>query len=351
MNEAGNFSKKWIAIICIAIAGVGFVFYYQYYRMLQPSQRKGRNWYSEVREGRWARDVESAISQAPENPTGAVTMLNNVLAQVTDPGQKSVVDLTRANVTFLYIDKLRGAESYAAVAVNKDYPPISRAYAMMVIVDQYNALQDVNLLKPFFSEQDFSSEDSDTLLFQFYQKIYDTHPFGLAAGQLGIRYIRSVRTHNTITDQEYGEVVKYITAIDKSLVELESADPMKTYIPVTLLTRARFFELLAEVNRLTPDSVSSSYLLAIARSRTLSILSTEQFSILFYANFLAKKKENSGEVLRLLTVTAESPSSTHPTVKGFLNSTERVKSFFPNLHTLIQEDSQVRTAFQKLATK
>lgn len=347
MEEVKSSNAKWFILIlaALAVAGLGF-YYYQYGKI--KSQSSTRNWYSEVRNGKWGKDIESAVTLAPDNPAQAIEILERVKSDVTDPGQKSIVDLTIASVDFFNIDKLNGAESYAAVAANNDYPSISRAYAMMAVADQFDGLQDKNLLEPFFTEQEFASKSASVLIADLYQRIYDTHPFGLAAGKLGSWYVVRVRKNNAISDQEYAKALEYATAIEKSIPELESTAPLQRFIPVTLLVRAHLFRLLAEVNRLTADAVSNAYLFAIARSRTLNIPSTEQFSVLLYADFLAKEKENKGEVIRLLSKSLPS-SGLHPMVKNVLVSAERLESWFPNLYTLVQEDSQVKAAFLKLA--
>jgi len=334
-----------IFIVILILVGSFSVFYYQY---MKNAVKPQSNWYQQTREGQWGQDIKKAEELDKEsNPFEAIKILENVKSQMTDPGERSVVDLTIASMTFFSIDMQKGAELYATIAKTVQYPNMSRAYAMLAVADQFSGLQDKNLLKPFFDKQEFMSKDQSTLILALYQQIYDMHRFGLVAGKLGISYLLKVRKDSGISDNDYAVAMQYVDDIDRNLPELETSDAFKRFVPVTLLNKAKLLRLIEDLNRpINQQDIGSIYLMAITRARILRISSTEQFSILYYADYLAKKKEKD-QVIKLLSESLSSPTL-HQMVKIFLSSEDRIKSSLPNLYKLKQEDVDVRAAYSRL---
>lgn len=345
---------KAIVIIVLVAAVLSALYYFKYVGDIEPNEGILKpNWYAEVHNGQWSTDIEKADQLAKDGqPAEALQILETVLPQITEQGQKSVVDLTIASITFFSIDKIKGVERYATIAATTQYPAISRAYAMLVVADHFDAVRDKNLLQPFFSDQEFADKDQSVLILALYQRIYDMHPFGLAAAKLAGAHIRKTRTGDTISDGDYAVVLRYIGDIDKNLPELETSPAFKRFIPVTLLIKAALFRIMEDVGRQVDQpienrySVEEIYLLAITRARILNIAPVEQFSVLYYADYMAKK----GNKTKVMALLSESLSSVtlDKAVKGFLQSESSVQNSLPYLHTLQQKDADVRAAYTKL---
>ncbi len=338
--------KKIIAGIIIVLLLVTFfyVFYQNRKTVTQPAVKS--NWYKQVQDGQWSKEIKAAIVLSKENkPNEAIKILEGVKSQMTDSGEKSIVDLTIASSILTGIDIQQGAQQYARIANTAEYPAISRAFAMIVVADRFNGLQDKNLLKPFFDEQEFTSKDSSVLISLLFQRIYDTHRFGLAAAKLAIGYINKVRQGDTISDSNYAMVTTYVTDIDKNLLELETTDAFKSYIPVTLLNKAKLFRLIESVHRPIAQSVTDIYIQAIARARIQRTIATEQFSILLYTDYLASKKERD-QVIQILSIL--SSSTLDKMVKHFLQSPDWIKNQIPSLYKLQQDDPDFQVLYKQL---
>ena len=346
--------KIAIGFLVVILVVISLIFCFSYYQnKMNTAQQSVQNipskpnWYKDVAQGQWSQDIKKASALAGENKNAeAIQILQNVKSQLSDSGQKSIVDLSIASNTFFGIDHQKGAEQFAAIAKTVEYPPISRAYAMLVIADQFSGLHDKNLLKPFFNDQEFASKDGYGLLVVLFQRIYDTHPFGLAAERLAIAYIAKVRNNNSISDKDYAVIAKYIADIDTNLIELETTDAFKRFIPVTLLNKATLLRIIEDLGRPINQPVEDIYLLAIARARLLRISSTEQFTVLAYADYFAKKNEKDN-VLKLLSESLSS-STLDKMVKGFLSSKDITQSAFPYLYKLQQEGPDVHAAYERI---
>lgn len=345
-----------IFVAILLLAGSFTVFYY--YQRVNTTLKTGAqkiieskpNWYKQVQEGKWSKEVEAADALSRDNKYGeAVKILESVKSQMTDPGERSIVDLKIAYNTFFGIDTQQGAQRYATIAKIDEYPVISRAYAMLLVADQFSGIQDKNLLKPFFDEKEFASKDKSELIAALYQRVYDTHRFGLAAGVLAVPYLRNASHNGVISDADYAVVNQYVIDIDRNLIELETTDAFKRFIPVTLLVKARLFALIEDVGRPVSQPAEEVYLLAIARARTLQILSTEQFSILFYADYLAKKGQKD-KVIELLSKSLSNSALDKRMVRGFLQSKDSVKIRLPNLYKLQQDDPKVNAVYKQMTS-
>ena len=346
-------TKLGIVFFVVIIALISLIFGFFYYqnktKTIQPIGQKvfQPNWYKQVTEGQWSQDLKKADDLSREHkPSDAIQIRENVKSQLSDNGQRSIVDLAIASDTFFGIDHQKGAEQYAAIAKTAQYPAISRAYAMLVIADQFSGLHDKNLLKPFFDDQEFASKDGSALVIVLFQRLYDMHRFGLAADKLAVAYIAKIRNNNTISDSDYAVVAGYIADIDKSLAELETTDAFKRFIPVTLLNKAKLFRMIEDMGRPINQPVEDIYLLTIARARLLHISPTEQFGVLAYADYFAQKNEKD-KVVKLLSESLLS-STLDKMVKGFLSSKDITQSAFPYLYKLQQEDPDVHAAYERI---
>ncbi|GEM_PF-4614651 len=352
MVESKKKSITGILVIILILAGFFSILYYKYTQTALEVPTKTvlkPNWYKQIQEGQWSKEIESAKMLSKENkPAEAIKILESVKSRITDPGEKSIVDLTIASNIFTGIDIQQGAERYAQIANTAEYPAISRAFAMMVIADRFNALQDKKLLKPFFDDQEFASKDKSALVSLLFQRTYTTHPFGLVAARLAIEHINKVRKNNTISDSDYMPVGKYTADIEKNLSELETTDAFKTYIPVTLLNKAKLFMLIESLGRPIAQPIPDIYLLAIARARIQRTVLTEQGSILFYADYLAQKKEKD-QVIKLLSDSLSS-STLDKALKNLLQSKDWTQTNIPNLYKLQQNDSDVRTVYKRITS-
>lgn len=346
-------TKLIIGIFVVILLFAGFFSIFYYYQRTKTVVEMGTkkilkpNWYQQAQKGQWSKEIQAADALFKENKSAeAIKILEGVKSQMTDSGEKSIVDLTIAYGIFFAIDRQQGAQRYATIAKTVEYPAVSRAYGMLLVADNFDGSQDKNLLKSFFDEQEFISTDKSVLIAVLYERIYDTYPFGLAAAKVASKYLRKVSQNNAISDTDYAVVIKYVADINKNLIELETTEPFKNFIPVTLLIKANLFKLIESVGRPTSEPAADVYLLAIARARILRISSTEQFSVLFYADYLAKKKEKD-QVIRLLSESLSS-SSLDKIVRGFLQSKELMQNRFPNLYQLQQDDHDVQAVYKGL---
>jgi len=261
--------------------------------------------------------------------------------------QRSVVDLIFASLLFKDKEtKLAGAKRYAAIAGTESYPRTSRAYAMLVVADNFDGTRNKLVLEPFFSQSEYTKKNGTELVLELYGRLYDTYPFGLAAGRLALAHIARVRDKNTISDNDYVTVTRYLDDINGGSPFLEMTEPFRGYIPVTLLAKARLLRVLENVGRPTTESIDDIYRAVVARARLEGVPATEQFGILLYADYLAEKQQKE-EVIRLLTESELSSSILEGTVANLL-ATNWPLNVLPHLYALQKNDQEVRVLYEKL---
>ena len=339
-----------VAATALVLAALfGYFWYAQQKFATEQKRTPARDFYVEVTSGQYAQDLADAqVDFKNGKIQEGIALLNKVKAQLSDPGQRSIIDLSLADAYLKSIDKYQGSEKYAEIAHNDSYPKISRAYAELVVVDQFTGYQDKELLKPFFSAADFSSLTGNQLASRLRKEIYGLYPFGYAAGNIAFEYLLNIMGPNygSITDDQFTTVMQYMQALDKDLANLDSFQGMKTYIPVTLQTKAKVYRLLEHAGRPLPSTVESVYQTAIARSRTLGMPSTEQFSMLGLADYYAQKNTNKPEVVTILSEL--SVKKLDAMVIARLSSKIQFKNSFPFLNDRIAKDKEFADAFAKL---
>jgi predicted negative regulator of RcsB-dependent stress response len=335
-------------IAFIIAAGFLYIWYVQRGVNQHPINQKVpvRDFYTETAQGTFSADLTAAKNLIlAGNVDEGIAKLQQIKTNITDPGQKSVVDLSVADATYHQKNKYQGAQLYAAVKNNETYPNVSRAYAELYIVDQYSASGDKELFKSFFSADEYSASTGHELLEKAHKAVYDLYPFGYAASGLASDYLSRIVTgsRTSISDQDFVLVSQYIDATDRDLANLDNFQGMKVFIPATLQTEAKVFRILEKVGRPIPRPVETVYTEAIARSRTLNNQSAEEFSMFGLADYLAEKTGNEEKIISILNELAA--TKLVALVKERLGSVDQVKQRTPSLYALVNKDSKVKAAY------
>lgn len=343
-SSFSNFSRLCLFVVLVLV--IVLFFYISTKPKGSQEDLQGINWYEDVQKSRWGEDIQRAKDLVRDgNVTEAVDLLQKVKTKITDPGQMSVVDLDIASITLYRVDAESGAELFASIAGNPAYPLESRGYAMLVIADRFDAVREKKLLKPFFSESDFESKEGTVLIQDFYKQVYETYPFGLAAGKLALWHIIKNQKNGAISDSDYAVVSRYVDDIDTNLTLLKSSKAFQRYIPVTLLIKAALFRSLENIGRPELEPTDSVYLAAIASARAQGVFLTEQFGILLYADYLAEKGEERRVVVLLESLVG---STLDPVIQELLSSEEKALKSFPNLFEFQTQNLAVREVYESL---
>ena len=342
-------ARKTIIYLLVATAVI-FIGHYFYENYKLNSFLGGgipeRDGYRELTEG----DSKNVLAEAKtlesnKDPGKAVLILDELKNRTEDMLQKSIIDLEIANTKIRSIDLEEGVEALAKIVNNENYPRVSRAYAMILIADRFQADLDKKLLKPFFSEQELALGREDTLITESFKKSYDIYPLGYSAGKLGTDYLlKKINISRYISDEDYVVALGYFKEIDLSMVQLENSEGMRHLIPSTLLMRAHMLRLLSFAGRPQGEDISKAYQKVLEMARAMGAKRTEQFAVLFYADYLARLPENITSVTKVLEENFEKATLDNMVIR-YVNNLSLLRRNFPNIYKYTSNDKNFGDLF------
>ena len=228
------------------------------------------------------------------NLEAARVVLNQAVANETDPSVKSVADLTLAETYFRDNQPDLGAENMLRVGTDTSYPSSTRAFALLTIVQQYNGTKNVELLKVF---GDVEKNSLPFIIEGAHRQIVQLHPMGLSVAYLATRDMARFSTEaKTIYDEA-------IIKIDNDIAFQNKGQGSNYIVPNTMIAKANLMARAEELGFATRIQVIEAYKQAITTAKEKLQTTTAQFAILAYMNYLGKNiVENQTLIDEALTI-------------------------------------------------
>lgn len=202
-------------------------------------------------------------------------------------GVKSVFDITSA-ILRLSLDSEEGVTELVAIGNNTSYPAVSRAFALQYAYQMYAGYKNPELLRPFFTDDqfkaiDFSKPLSSDLIKSIHETIYALTPLPLTTARLASMAWKNGDTTSAET---------YMKSFQTSVEKTAPYEGMSSLLPVAYLVAANLSANM-EKGGLQPEfgAPPTLYEIAITKAEIAKIESTHQFGLLDYANYLAYKND------------------------------------------------------------
>jgi hypothetical protein len=284
----------------------------------------------------------------------AVSKLQELMDSRSEVAEKSVVDMDIAAVLFQK-DPIEGAERYAGISSNTEYPDVTRGTAFLQIYLQFVGTANPELVRPFFTPEEFEKYGSayGGLRLEVARRMHHLFPFVTAGAVLARQELldydltfpesktKPIAELNIEAERIYE---KYFGIFDSNIAFLERGEAMRQYIPNTYLAKANF---LADLDRngyvfarvdLKKETVGT-YEEALTRARAQGATITEQFILSRYVNYLLAIKEDT-KAETLVKVLIASPVT--PMFKGFV-PTERARLDMPFFVAYATKNADLKT--------
>ncbi len=231
----------------------------------------------------------------------AVAKLEELKNDSESIAEKSVVDMDIAAALFQK-DPILGAQRYAEIKNNTEYPQITRGTALLQVYLQLVGTGNVELARPFLTPEEFTEYSiiPGGIRLEIASQMHALFPFVTAGIVLAVNEIseydpgfpNSTGEHIKELDVEAERIYdKYLSLFDSSIAFLERNESMRQYIPNTYLGKANF---LADLDRNgyvfertdVKKEAAKAYEEGLARARAQGATITEQFILARYANYL-----------------------------------------------------------------
>lgn len=264
------------------------------------------------------------------NYTEAIKSYQAGLAGVSSSGAKSVFDVAigRAKTSLNTRD---GVNYLVGVGNTKEYPLISRAFALQYAYQMYVGYRDPELLKPFFSPGEYAFLPSPIgipEIKKIHKQIYALAPLPLTGARLAKISWDEYALDKTPASKSkaLADVDRYMASFNSSVSLTQQYPGMLSLLPVSYLMAAH---LSADMKK---DGIAASfgtpeylYEQAITRAKAYGVQDTYQFSLLDYANYLAST--DVAKAKELLTQLAN--TKIDPMIQANTSSKEMGKFYQP----------------------
>jgi hypothetical protein len=243
----------------------------------------------------------------------ALEQFKKLKAKYKGQPEEGIIDNSIAESYFNANKREESAQVFADSYGNSSYTDITRAYALLVSWLKGRGAQDFNMLRPFFSEAEFDQYTNEkTIQLEAAKRVYALYPFSYAGAYIARSNINDLERQYKITDTVDGTPPSHpqplVDAVEKIMAQLaddaarditflENQPGMKHLLTNTYQAVGGLYaDLDIEGYTLsglggatTGQRAESSFIDGIAVSRLQKVSSSEQFTILTYANYLARK--------------------------------------------------------------
>lgn len=259
----------------------------------------------------------------------------------TTKEEEAVAQFNIANAIKISKDRYPAMAEFVKLINDETLPMRTRALAMNEVFLQYRGYADINILQMAFGNQDITKLSVEDAEYAYLAKAYNLYPFAMSA--INMTYYE-MKTKAKNKEEVQAVYDKYMPSFEKSVVEMSAVNGERKYVTNSLLGKARVLTIMQKYNLVSKEDVEKAFEAAIQKTRELSITTTEQFSILTYADYEA----GVGDIAKadaLIAILSKINLSTM--VKENLASTKS-KSNYPALLKLkIESKSSTTQAFFK----
>lgn len=268
-----------------------------------------------------------------------IELLKKSKEETQNLGTKAVIDITIAQAT-IDLSRKEAATNYIGVYRNEEYPPISRAYALLMIAQYSQGFSDSSLLKEYFSQNpEAQNWNTKRLLYELHKDIFELYPYGISASYI-LRH--DLEGRDSVTEQELERINDYIKIIDTNIQFLKASTGMKSIVPNTMLSKALLFQELEDKKIQIPSSIQSVYEEAITYTSVEKQSVSQEFMIVNYSNYLLHNG-NREQALSLLKELFSKPVS--KMLEENLSNEVFSQNNFPELYRFTQSDSEFAELF------
>lgn len=255
-------------------------------------------------------EVAALINQqARANSKEVFTAFDELSKKEADKNQAESLKLYAAS-SLIGIDRKAGADYYVKIAKDLNNEPIVRAYAMTQL-SQY-AIGDANLslLTAFFDDPTVVKKmTSDEIKLAINKKILEVYPMPLALANTARLELKKEPT------KEKAQLLRdlYSARIEQGLASFNEVEGLSHFSSVTYLVMAAFLEQSEVVGVGTTTEVREYYDKAFAASLAANQVSTKQFVMLHYADYLISRKLNADAEMVISSFVQENLTETFVT--------------------------------------
>lgn len=215
--------------------------------------------------------------------TGAIALLVMTKDQTASPVEKSIFDFNIAANTFS-LDRISGARTFMDLAKNPSYPPRTRALAMQRIYLMYRSYNDESILQSIASEMSIPWTSPDEVILEYMKRANLLYPLPGSA----IYLLKNELTTITTKEQAEMALAKYKTDIDANIILMQDHPGELVEVTSAMLWRANIMaQLYRDYDIGTKGEVEMLYRDLIQFDQTKWLAINKQYTLLYYANFLA----------------------------------------------------------------
>ena len=249
----------------------------------------------------------------------AIDISKEVLKTSEKDIDRSIAESSIAVAQFGLKDYQAGVITYYSVFNNEKYPATTRAAALNNILQQYRGSLDKKVLEIVLP--DVTSLSYEQIHNTIYKKIYSVYPTGISSAWVGRMALNSIdRTDTSAALSVYNE---FSQKIDKDIA-IQSQGISSAYIvPNTYMAKARFMNFAYTRFKISSvEEISLTYEKAANLAAARSDVTTQQFALLEYTDFLGRQNniEKAEEVFKVFA----SQTTQELVVKNFTNGDIRV---------------------------
>jgi hypothetical protein len=238
----------------------------------------------------------------------AVRMLTESRALATNVDEKAVIDFTIAGASF-DLKRSTGIENFIALAKNESYKERTRALAMVRGYLLYAKYNDPDVLMQLATAFGIPWTIPEVVINDYMKMVLDLHPFAFARIKVIDFELNSI-SDSLVAEQLYRVHKDSILA---DISELKKSSGEGTELTSTMLAHAGLLDRLALQYEAVPISeVEAAYQQLIDFGNARGFVVNKQYSLLYYANFLAgaSEYEKATAMVELLLKEGANPALT-----------------------------------------
>jgi hypothetical protein len=218
-----------------------------------------------------------------KNYPEALDSFEKALLITTNTRERSIIDFAIADTKFNIV-RNDGIEHFSAVANNASYPERTRALAMLRAFLLYFKYEDQNLLRQLSLNFGIPWTIPEQVTYEYMKKVTDLYPFALARIWM-IEYELNQVAEGPVAKQLYG-VYKQRIIEDIDYLKLSQGERME--LTSSMGAHARLLSrLVLEYDAAPVADVEAAFQSLIDYGNANGLTTNKQYTLLYYANFLA----------------------------------------------------------------
>jgi hypothetical protein len=237
-------------------------------------------------------------------------------------------------------DREKAVQYYKDIYTNEEFLKENRAYALLKVLQYSMAENNLSYLYPFLDEKK-SPEDleKNAILLEINKKIYDLYPYSIAAVRLAKLELQKIESK----DGAMGIWSKYKDSIEMGRQEMFEKEGLRHMAANTILNEAQLSRDLEKYGLSTSEETLKLFDLAYSTSKLFSPKPTQQFVLLFYAEYLVSMNDREKAFSLLAIINEEGPRSA---IKINLSS-PGAKDEYINLAKFATENKEAGSFFKQ----